>query len=147
VQAPRAAGVVGFLQEAGGEFDLGDVVLESTNEYAAVSIVSMDEEPLNKCGQVLVQVGTIVRPTGWAQRPTTLMEDGEIVQGYEIIRTGYPPYMVKDTHVKLRVRNPSLTRAMRLDSNGYAVQSVPVIQKDGWAELTLPRKTMHLILQ
>jgi hypothetical protein len=64
VNAPGCAGACGFLKEAGGEFKLGDVTVNSQNDYAAIEVVAMDGQPLASSKKVLVQVGTTAKLTG-----------------------------------------------------------------------------------
>src|SRR5439155_23769411 len=76
LNAPKAQGVTGFLKQAGGNFPLGDVAIQSGNHYAAVVVVAMDNQPLKQSHKILVQVGTVARPTGWQVRETTRDQKG-----------------------------------------------------------------------
>jgi len=143
MDAPKAQGVAGFLAESGGRFVLGDVTVESSNEYAAVQVVAMDDRPIAESRRLLVQVGTTNRLTGWT---TTVIEDGpEPKRRIEL--TGEPPYLVKDTDVRLSIGNGSLSKATRLDANGYAAEDVAVRREGGRATLTLPANTMYLVIE
>ena len=68
VNAPRAQAAMGFLSAANGPIALGDVTITSGNEYATVAVVSLDGAPLKTAKKILVQVGTIARPTGWQDK-------------------------------------------------------------------------------
>jgi hypothetical protein len=97
IDAPKARGVVGFLNQAGGEFDLGAVGIRSDNEYASVLVLPMDGKPVTDSAKLLVQVGTICWPTGWQTKPTTYKRKGQQIQGRQIVSTGKMPYRFADT--------------------------------------------------
>ena len=143
VNAPRYQGVAGFLKAGGGRFDLGDVSITSTNEYAAVSVVPMDGEPLATSRRVLVQVGTVARPTGWRVEPAGDRSAG----GSRIVATGGPPMRVANTEVSLTVADPNLTQAVLLDAAGYEAKGVDVSVAGGKLAVTLPPETMYLVLR
>jgi len=125
--APRAQGVAGFLREAGGRFELPNVTIESTNDYAIVQIVSLDAAPLERSKKVLVQTGTMARPSGWETQPVEIVgSHGGRRMGEEVIRTGAAPWKMTATRSQVTFSNPHLAKATRLDSGGYPVGSVPV---------------------
>jgi hypothetical protein len=148
VDTPRAQGACGFLAKA-GVIRLGDIAIRSQNGYAALTVVSMDEEPLARSRKVLVQVGTSARPTGWKTRVAEFPgEDGKtIVQGFQVVATGTVPWRVVNTEVGLVVRNPELTKATLLDPAGYPLQDVQATRADKDFSIRLPLNTMYMILQ
>ena len=109
LERPKAQGACGFLAKA-GVIRLGDVAIRSQNGYATVVVVSMDDRPLASSRKILVQVGTSARPTGWWTREAEFPgEDGKTtVKGFQIVKTGTPPWRVVNTEVGLVVRNPAL---------------------------------------
>src|SRR5262249_24401440 len=121
VNAPKAQGVCGFLKKAGGEFDLNDVTIRSGNDYAAVSLVAMDNQPLAASKKILAQVGTYARPIGWQTKAAEFKSDDgkQTFDGYEIVNTGKMPWQVVNTNVTLVVKNPKITKATLLDTAGY----------------------------
>ncbi len=139
VDAPRYQGVAGFLKAGGGTYDLGDVSITSTNEYAAVSVVPMDGEPLATSREVLVQVGTVARPTGWRVEAAK--------GGSKIVATGGPPLRVANTEVTLTIADPNLTKAVLLDASGCAVRDVPVSAAGGKLKVKLPPEAMYVVLR
>jgi hypothetical protein len=147
VNAPRCQGAAGFLKAGGGSYSLADVSITSTNEYAAVSVVPMDGEPLARSHEVLVQVGTVVRPTGWRVGPATLKANGQDIAAYRIIATGKPPLRVANTEVTLTIADPDLSKATLLDPSGYAAGDVPVTARGGRLTVALPPQTMYLVLR
>jgi hypothetical protein len=148
VDTPRAQGACGFLAKA-GLIRLRDVAFRSNNGYAAVAVVSMDEEPLSSSRKILVQVGTSARPTGWRTRPAEFPgEDGKtMLKGFQVVSTGRPPWRIVNTEVGLVVRNPRLSKATLLDTAGYPVKEVQGTRAGNDFSLPLPLDTMYLILQ
>ena len=148
VDTPKAQGACGFLAKA-NVIRLGDVAIRSQNGYAAITVVSMDEEPLASSRKILIQVGTSARPTGWKTRVAEFPgEDGKTaVQGFQILKTGTPPWRIVNTEVALVVRNPALTKATLLDPAGYPVEAVQGTRTGSDFSLRLPLKTMYLVLQ
>jgi hypothetical protein len=150
MNAPCAQGVAGFLSKSTGSFKLSDVTISSQNDYAAISVVSLDGKPIAKSGQVLVQVGTVVRPTGWKQEAAThKSEDGkQTLQGWNVIDTGTMPWQVTNTAVTLQVRNAGLTKAMLLDTAGYPVGPIADVSSAGGVlTVHLPSNALYVILQ
>lgn len=64
VDAPKAQGVTGFLGGAGPQ-RLSDVTVDCANQYASVVVIPLDDQPIATSRRLLVQVGTVCRPTGW----------------------------------------------------------------------------------
>ncbi|MFW6189828.1 MAG: hypothetical protein ACOC7T_05270 [Planctomycetota bacterium] len=147
VSAPGAAGVAGFLKQAGGEFALGDVTVLSDNDYAAVTVVAMDERPLAESGEVLVQVGTVARLTGWTTKEDSFEQGDQTVRGKRILYTGKPPWRIKNTQVTVSIANPDLSRATLLDEAGYPDREVETRREGGRLTVELPEDTMYLVLR
>ncbi len=147
MQTPFAQGVTGFLQEAGGRFVLPDVAILSENEYAAIQVVSMDRQPLRQSGRVLVQVGTQARLTGWAVREKTVRSGNESFEGYEIVRTGKPPYQIRETQARVAIKNPNLREAVVLDAAGYERETLKLEPVSGGVMLELPPDALYVVLR
>ena len=143
LDAPKAQGVVGFLKAAGGRFALSAVTIESGNDYAAVVVVPLDGLPLAESRKLLVQVGTICRPTGWKVEPSTYDDKGKTLEGYKIISTGRMPWRVTNADVTVTVTNPNLSKASRLDAGGYAAGAVPAQAAGGKLTVKLPKDATY----
>jgi len=143
LKAPKAQGVAGFLKAAGGRFDLGDVTIESDNDYATIEAVAMDGRPLSESKRVLVQVGTVARLTGWTTEPATFEYGGRQVRGEVILYTGKPPWRIKNTRARLTIANGGLSKATLLDPNGYARRALDVRTAGG----ALPPDAMYVVLE
>ncbi|MFN3653477.1 MAG: hypothetical protein ACK47B_28185 [Armatimonadota bacterium] len=147
LDAPKAQGVTGFLS-ARKTFELSDVTLTSTNHYASVTVVSLDDRPLKEAKQVLVQVGTEARPRGWAQKPVTWKtRDGAEMKGFEIVSYGEKPWLIQNAKMQLSVRNPHLTRMIVLDVNGVRRSELPLQRSRGTVTLTLPKDAKYVVLE
>ena len=148
LNTPRAQGACGFMART-GVIRLRDVAIRSRNGYATVIVVSLDDQPLATSTKVLVQVGTSARPTGWNTHEAEFpAEDGKTtLHGFEVIKTGTPPWRIIDTEVSLVVRNPFLIKATRLDSAGYPAESVPTRRDGNDLAIQLPLNTMYLVLE
>jgi len=147
LNAPKAQGVTGFLKDGGGSFKLSDVTIQSGNEYASISVVSMDAQPLKASRKILVQVGTIERPSGWQIPSATRNEKGRSVTGEEIVNTGKLPVQIANTNVTLTIDNAALTKATLLDTAGYSAGAVPVTKTAAGVSLKLPANAMYVIVE
>jgi hypothetical protein len=106
VNTPRVQGATGFMQKF-PSVKLSDVTLRSTNEYSTISVVSMDAKPIRQSRKLLVQVGTIVRPTGWQEEDATFEDDSKKpVQGKKIVAVGKTPFQVTNVDATVAVNNP-----------------------------------------
>jgi hypothetical protein len=142
LNAPKAQGVTGFLKKV-GTFKLADVTIASGNEYATVQVVSMDQKPLKTSARVLVQVGTIQRPTGWQTQPARVgKEDGE-----QVVNFGKAPWQIVKGDVTVTIRNPALKTAVVLDGNGMSAGKVPLEAAPGGKTLKFPPDAMYVVLE
>jgi hypothetical protein len=146
VNAPKAQAASGFLKGA-GRIDLADVSIECGNDYATIVVVPLDDKPIATSGKLLVQVGTICRPTGWQARPASFKADNTTINGFEIVQVGTSPWQVVKTNATVTVRNAALTKATLLDINGNAVRSVAVTASGGALTVALPPEAMYVVLQ
>jgi hypothetical protein len=147
INAPAIQGVSGFLQAAGGMFQMADVTVNSDNDYATIAAVSLDGKPLKQSAKVLIQVGTTAKTTGWATRKATFKAEDQQVEGEEIVRTGTAPWQIAQTKATITIANQSLTKATLLDTNGYPAGQVPVKAQDGKAVIALPPNAMYVVVE
>lgn len=156
MNAPKAQGAVGFLADT-GEIQLNDVAITyapgehadretaPNTGYAAVSVVPLDDRPIADSRKLLVQIGTVARPTNWAAEPTTV-EDGK--RAYTVTNYGGPPWQVeKATGLSLTIDNPNVTSAVILDPNGMPLNEVRLEATPTGVRLTYPPEAMYVILQ
>ena len=146
MDTPLSQGVTGFLQAAGGKFVTGDVVIQSENDYASISVVSMDEKPLGESKKILVQVGTMSRLTDWKTRPEVFEVRKQKQQGRQIVHAGRPPWRIANTEATIILNNPHITQATLLNLEGYAQKEIAVLRKGSTLECQLPENAMYVIL-
>lgn len=142
LNTPKAQGVTGFLNTVDA-FKLGDVEIKSGNPYATVLVVSMDNKALKTSARILVQVGTIARPTGWKTKPVKV----EKADGEEIVSCGKSPWQVVNGDVTLTIANPALKSAKVLDVNGMVVKEATLEAVPGGKRLQFPADALYVILQ
>lgn len=146
MDSPSAQGVCGFVGKV-EEIELSDVIIETTNTYSAINVVSMDENPLSSSGKILIQVGTVYRPTGWEETATQFENNGETVAGYRIDNTGRMPWKAANTEVTVRIKNQGISKATLLDEAGYASVSIDISEEGEYKVITLPHNAMHVVLE
>jgi hypothetical protein len=149
LDAPKAQGATGFFADAGGQVKLTDAVIRSGNDYVTVTLVALDDKPLRESEKVLVQVGTVMRPTGWTTKPTTQRgDDGKTTyRGEKIVNTGKMPWQVANTDVTITLKNEGLRKAVQLDANGYQVKEIASSTEGGTIVVKLPANCLHAVLQ
>lgn len=146
VDAPKAQAVAGFLGTAGTQ-KLTDVTIECHNDYAAVAVVPLDDRPIATSGQVLVQVGTVSRPTGWQERPASIPAKGGTVDGSSIVDVGRPPWQIEKTQAVVTIRTRTLAKATALDANGMPTHTLALTREGDRVKLRLPTDALYVSLQ
>jgi hypothetical protein len=142
VNSPRAQGAAGFLS-AQGTFDLDDVRIVTTNTYASVLVTSIEGRLLSESNHILVQVGTIARPTNWQVRQAVVGNE----PGLEIVNFGTSPWRLKNTEMTVGIRNPSLTEMATLDMNGMVTATAALTLNGEYREAVLPTSTMYVLFR
>ncbi|MBL7223852.1 MAG: hypothetical protein ISS72_08365, partial [Candidatus Brocadiae bacterium] len=146
VNAPKAQAVAGFLGAAGPQ-RLADVEITCRNRYATIVVVPLDDQPIRESRKVLVQVGTLARPTGWTVRPARVRHEGKQTDAHYILSTGKAPWQVEKADATVTVANPRLAKATLLDMNGMPTATrVALKAKEGRVSVTLPPNTLYLVL-
>ena len=142
LDAPRAQGVAGFLG-AQGWLSTADVRVRIQNPYATLLVVSMDGAPLSASRRILVQMGTVARPSGWQERAVAPDEAGT---DRRIVAHGGAPWRVQALSGRLRLGNAAVDEAIVLDPNGRERARWPVERTGEGVELALPRDAKHVLL-
>lgn len=146
MDAPSAKGVCGFTG-TGKKFELTDVSIETSNEYAAIQIVAMDDRPIHNSSKILVQVGTVYRPSGWIDTPADFEVNGKKISGYKIENTGKMPWKCASTLVKIKLKNTGISQATLLDAAGYAKSAIELTRAGNEIQIQLPSDAMYVILE
>ena len=141
--APAAQAACGFLAAAGKQ-RLPDVTIECGNSYASIVVVPLDGKPIGRSRKLLVQAGTLARPTGWKAVPIRTKQG----PGYRIASIGRAPWQVENLDASVTIANPTLSRATLLDPNGMATTTRVTVQRSGGrAIVVLPANTLYLVLE
>lgn len=119
VKAPAAQALTGFLSKA-GKTDLGDVVVDSKNDYGAVTVVALDGKPIAQSSSLLLQVTTEYA----SQNYETSSPDGLRT----ITNMGESPLIVKKINgtVSLKRADAGSFKVTALDENLYPRKDVTI---------------------
>lgn len=131
VNTPQAQGATGFLLDA-GKIELDGLTIESGNEYGAVILVALDQQPLATSHSMLLQVMTEEKNNGWAT------QDGKITD------VGGRPLVVRKVSGTLSLKRPDADtlKVTALDSNGY-----PVAPAGSAARFELHPQTLYYLIE
>ena len=147
LDAPSAQGFCGFPGDI-ESFQLTDVTIKTKNEYTTVNVVAMDDKPLSQSEKILVQVGTIYRPTLWREMESSFDLGGETVNGFLIQNVGRMPWQADVSEVSVVINNSIIESAYLLDQNGYEVKEIYVGKDEdntSYKEIFVPRNGMYVI--
>jgi hypothetical protein len=142
LDAPKAQGITGFLKTL-GDCRLTDLEIRSSNDYATVLVVAMDNKPLGESGKILVQVGTTERPLGWKTKSISI--GGRA--GEQVVSFGHSPWMIARADVAITIANPALKTARVLDANGMPLNSIPLEDSAGRKTFKFPSDVLYVVLQ
>ena len=146
VNAPKCQGAAGFLATY-ERIALDDTVIDCDNNYATIVAVPLDGEPLARSREILVQVGTVARPTGWTVRQRAVESGGRTYDGVQIMRKGGRPLLVENTKAVWTIRNPHVQRGRALDINGQPMDVDVAVQRKGeQLVVMLPPNSMYTIV-
>ncbi len=146
LDSPYAKGISGFLSGDVG-YVLDGLYIKSINDYATVSLVSMDGKPLADSEKILLQSGTVYRPEGWKEEASEYINNGDTLQGYKILSTGSMPWKADALIMHVELRNEKVNEAILLNSAGYQVKKIKVKNQSGMAILDLPKDATYVILR
>ncbi len=146
MNAPQAQGVTGFLKDAGGKFQLADTTIQSKNDYAAISVVSLDKKPLSMSRRIFVQVGTTARLKGWKTKPVVIDFKGTKIKGQQIVNTGRPPWQIRNTKATVTINNKFLNKAHKVIMSGRDGGEIRIVRKQNKCTVQLPSDAMYVVL-
>ena len=149
IDAPQAQGASGFLKKV-SPIKLKDVTIQSSNEYATVTIVSLDGKPLKESQSVLVQVGTTGAPDRMdragddVHREMTASRPSRASRSSARVRC---PGRSPTRRSTLTIGNPALKTATQLDINGNPTRKLKVATEGGALRFTFPTGTLYVVLE
>ncbi|MEP7110287.1 MAG: hypothetical protein ABI760_19995 [Ferruginibacter sp.] len=146
LNTPKAKAVTGFLTTR-KTFQLDEVTIHSQNEYATIELVSMDGKKIGQSKKILLQVGTLFRPTNWKEEAATFENRGRTTTGFKIINTGMMPWLGMPALGDIRIKNASIKKATQLDAAGYAIRKLEPAITNGSFYLQLPANAYYILLE
>lgn len=111
VNAPQVQGITGFLK-SNPAVQLSDLHLQSAMPYGTVVLVALDNQPIARSGQMLLQVMSEEQNFGWKTSG---------YPGKKIESKGTPPLTIRNLQgqVSLQRSDAAQLKVTELDSNGY----------------------------
>ncbi|TSJ43392.1 hypothetical protein FO440_04145 [Mucilaginibacter corticis] len=146
LNTPKAKAVTGFLNTQKA-FKLSEVTIKSDNDYATIELVSMDGLNLDRSKKILLQVGTVFRPTGWKEEPATITDDHKQLTGFKILNTGTMPWLGMPAKGSISLKNKAIKKAIQLDVAGYAIKQLNITHTTDGISLQLPTDTYYILLE
>ena len=146
LDAPKAQGIAAFF-DPGTVYETADLSIRAAHDYGTVLVVPLDDQPVRESKRLLVQAGTRSRPTGWEERPAQFTTGGQNFNGAAVANFGRAPWQVVTPDLQVTIRNPNLTKATALDSNGNRLREVPLEVGDASVRLTFPAGTLYVVLE
>jgi hypothetical protein len=146
LDAPAAQGICGFPGDK-STYELSSAIIETTNDYVVVNVVSMDEKPIAESEKILIQIGTVYQPTGWMEKKTSFqLNANKTVEGFEIQNTGKMPWKAAKTKVTVTLINSHIGSARVLDMNGYELKEIRVEKiNNEQIKLYIPDNAMYIV--
>jgi len=119
IRTPQAQAAVGFLDKC-GPIDLGDIVIESGNEFASIALVAMDGKPIATSRKMLLQVFTEKQNAQYKTEPATV-PGGEGAK--KIVSIGEWPIQIRMLAGSIRFKRPDADalKIAACEPNGNAV--------------------------
>jgi hypothetical protein len=100
VDTPRSQALIGFVQSR--DAVVRHLAVDVTNEFCAVTLSALDDEPIARSARLLLTVGARVANTGqrWNERRTAVIEHGG------------PPSLIEPVSGRLRLRDVAAATAV-----------------------------------
>ena len=133
VNAPKSHAAVGFLAQA-GPIKLGDVTIESNNEYGSIHVISLDGAPLATSRKILIQAFTEEKMDGFKSANGVIQD------------IGHPPIIVRDIDAKITFANSTNLKAAVLDQQGYFRGDLPIQPSGNDSTIVLPKDSLYTII-
>jgi hypothetical protein len=126
IESPKSQGLVGFVKA--GNQSLGNLSAAVDNDFCAITVSSLDDQPIATSGQLLLTAGARVENTGlsWNERRTKPVRIGASPSLIEV---------VKGTIVLKRLVNAKSVSITALDGTGNPIHTpVQVVRTtEGWS--------------
>ena len=145
LDAPLAKGICGFPGDQ-PDYELTGVKFSTSSEYIVANVVSMDDQPIKESEEILIQVGSVYRPTNWKESSATFDFGGQSVEGFRIDNVGEMPWRGTMIDLKISIANDKIQSAHVLDLNGYEKRETTVKHENGFVVINIPNNAMYIVL-
>jgi hypothetical protein len=142
LNSPKAQGVTGFLSKK-SVFNLADVEIRTSDKYATVLVVALDDRALKDSAKILVQVGTTERPSGWKTQPVQV--NGR--PGEEVVSFCHAYSMIVPSPVAIELVNSTVSKARILDANGMPIKDISLETSGDRKHFQFPSDALYAVLQ
>ncbi|MFD2871736.1 hypothetical protein ACFS5N_04605 [Mucilaginibacter ximonensis] len=146
LNTPKAKAVSGFLNSK-KTFDLNELTIMSDNPYATIELVSMDGRDVAQSKKLLLQVGTIFRPSGWSEEPANFNNNGKPIPGFKITSTGKMPWLGMPAEGSISLKNKLISKAIQLNAAGHAIKTLDLKKTAHGITLRLPQDAYYILLE
>ena len=133
VDSPKSQAVTGFLSKT-SPIKLGNVTIQSGNEYATVHIISLDDAPIATSKKILIQAFTEEKMYGFKGENGSIQDIGRM------------PITVRNIDAKVTFANSPGIKATKLDEQGYANGDVAVQVNGTDATVALPADSLYTVI-
>ena len=134
INSPTSQAAVGFLAKA-GPIKLGDITIQSNNEYASIHVISLDGQPLAISKKILVQAFTEEKMEGFTALNGTIKD------------TGHAPVIVRNIDASITLPNAADAKATILDEQGYPRSEIGMLSPgENMATITLPKDALSTLI-
>ncbi|MBC2607072.1 beta-galactosidase [Pelagicoccus albus] len=142
--SPQAQGVIHYRT---GKTKLSSVSFENAGPPVSASVVALDGRAIEHSKEVLLQVATQSRPSGWTEVDVRFEVDGKETEGKEILNIGSAPWRVETADLRISLNNTSLSLCYVLDANGMVVDEIPLERRNGMVSVSFPPGTLYVVLK
>lgn len=146
LNTPKAKAVSGFLNNK-KRFDLNELSIMSGNPYATIELVSMDGRDIARSKKMLLQVGTIFRPSGWSEEPQVFNSNGKSLAGFKITSTGKMPWLGMPAEGSISLKTKLINKATQLNAAGHAIKTLDLKKDGNKITLRLPPDAYYILLE
>ncbi len=133
VNSPKSQAASGFLAKA-GPIKLGDITIDSHNEYATIHAISLDGLPLATSRKILIQAFTEEKMYGF-KSTNGVIDD-----------IGRGPITVRDIDATITLAKSVSMKAVSLDEQGYLRAELQPQVTGDTVVITLPKDSLYTIL-
>ncbi|NEQ69286.1 MAG: hypothetical protein F6K21_28115 [Symploca sp. SIO2D2] len=120
---------------------LSNVTIASRGERCAMTVISLDNQPIATSRKLLLQLGAPTRPTGWKTESATV--EGQ--EGKRILDYGRAPWSVLNVDLKIEIQNKLIEEAYTLDMNGEKGEALATLKTEHGLSLEFPNGAIYVV--